>query len=255
MDARFPYLYAAIALVAVAIVATLDAGQAPSEADEAKRLEDTGGLVDKADGTVRAITLRPHKPTDFATIDFSAFKNLRLVMVRGGQVTDGLIEKLQAIPPGLEVLDVILAPVTDKAIVPLLKKQPSLKVVSLSATKISDKTVAELGKLKELHSVWLDETQITDKGLRHLAPLPITHISAHATAISDAGLAALKDTTTLRTLFVEETKVTDVGLRELFGLHSLRLLGVDSTDVSDDGRKAIKAAIPSLEFHKYPKRN
>jgi internalin A len=255
MPISFPcgrFLQVCLAFVCSAFVFPA-VGQAQIEDEVAKQIVAAGGYVrTNADGDATTISLRPRTATDFNNIDFSVFQNLRMISVADDQVTDKLLIQLQAIPPGLKILDIIAAPVTDVGLAPLLRKQKALNLVVLSGTLTSDKSLAELAKLKDLHTLYLDETKITDKGLKNLANLQLTHLNLRATRISDGGLLELKGMANLRALFLENTMVTDVGIQNLAGLRDLRLLGVESTKVTENGKITLNALLPNMKFHKLP---
>jgi hypothetical protein len=71
----------------------------------------------------------------------------------------------------------------------------------------------------------LDNTQITDEGLRHLIVLK-----------------------NLASLSLNNAQVTDEGLRHLIGLKDLAHLKLKNTQVTDEGKMALKKALPSCRF-------
>jgi hypothetical protein len=224
-------------------------GQAQSEDEVAKQIVAAGGFVGKdKEGNVDTIGLRPESAKDFSQIDFSVFKNLRIITVGGHRVTDRLLVRLQAIPPALIGLHLFFVPITDDGVAALLRKQKSLKMVTLYGTPITDKTLLELRKLEALDTLTIIQTKITDKGLMNLAGLPLNYLCLRDNDISDVGLLELKGMDTLQCLFLEGTKVTDVGIQNLSALRNLRLLGIDSTNVTENGKIALKATLPNVRF-------
>ena len=230
-------------------------GQAQTEDEVAKQIVAAGGIVVRdEEGKVDSITLRPQRAKDFNHIDFGVFKNIKMVTVCGPEVTDQLLVQLQAIPPTVKILKIFIAPLTDEALAGLLRKQKWLVLVDLVVTPITDKSLAELSKLQDLHTLFLDETKITDKGLKNLAKSQLTYLSLRDTGISDVGLLELKGMTTLRQLFLEGTKVTDGGIQNLGGLQDLKLLGVSSTNVTENGKMLLRATLPELKYYERKKR-
>ena len=68
----------------------------------------------------------------------------------------------------------------------------------------------------------LDETKMTDAGLKELAGLKsLQALYLAGTRVTDAGLKEVAGLKSLQTLDVRRTKVTDAGLKELAGLNSL----------------------------------
>ena len=95
-------------------------------------------------------------------------------------------------------------------------------------------------------------TQIADaelehlKGLTNLRELDLTNMQ-----ISDAGLLHLKGLTNLRELnHYANMHITDAGLVHLEGLTKLKDLDLMFTQVTDEGVKKLKEALPNCEiFH------
>jgi hypothetical protein len=71
---------------------------------------------------------------------------------------------------------------------------------------------------------------------------------SRAPQLSDAGLVHLRELPKLERLNLANTKVTDIGLRHLHVLPKLNAIHLKKTAVTDAGRKALKDAIPSIEF-------
>jgi len=77
--------------------------------------------------------------------------------------------------------------------------------------------------------------------LRQLQTLDLS-----GTKITDAGLEHLKDLPQLQTLDLSGTKVTDAGLERLQGLRQLQELGLSGTEVTDAGLEHLRG-LPELE--------
>ena len=88
--------------------------------------------------------------------------------------------------------------------------------VNLNDRNITDAGLAHLAALPQLRELWLDGNQITDAGLAHLAALPqLQKLFLDGTQITDAGLAHLAGLTQLQELWLYQTQVTDVGVTKL----------------------------------------
>jgi hypothetical protein len=82
--------------------------------------------------------------------------------------------------------------------------------------KADDATLAHVGRLGRLESLWLNGTAITDAGLAHIQGLTgLRDLTIGDTRVSDAGLAHLKGMTRLGTLYIIGNRVTDDGVLEL----------------------------------------
>jgi Leucine-rich repeat (LRR) protein len=242
-------------LTVVIAMALTNSVKAQTEKEVAKQIEFVrGGFVEfDSAGRVIHISLRPSRPSDFENIDFGVFKNINTLSLCGDQITAKLLNRLQAIPPGLEILIIIhaRAPNTEEALIGLLQKQKSLKSVTFTATAITDKTLAEVANLGDLVGLDLDRTRITDKGLKSLRKSKLTSLDLRNTAITDIGLLELKNMSSLQSFFLEGTKITDVGLQNLSDLRQLKLLGVDKTDVTESGKKGLNALLPKLRYYHF----
>lgn len=96
--------------------------------------------------------------------------------------------------------------------------------------------VAELSETSHDRYFTLNETQITDNGLRHLLRVPNLHaVSLANTNVSDDGMAELKKSR-INNLIVSHTDITDAGIAHL-SKSSLVWLDCSDTHVTNDGLK------------------
>src|SRR5207253_160541 len=94
----------------------------------------------------------------------------------------------------------------------------------------------------------LDNTKVTDAGLKVLKELKSLQFLDLGDKVTDAGLKELRELKNLQTLYLNGTKVTDTGLKELKDLKNLRTLEVAFTAVTDAGVKELKAALPKIDI-------
>ena len=88
--------------------------------------------------------------------------------------------------------------------------------------------------MKSLEFVLINDTKVTDAGLKHLKGLTkLERLYLSDTKVTDAGLMHLTGLTKLKTLSLRNTKVTDAGLEHLKGLTELQTLELNSTEVTD----------------------
>ena len=115
----------------------------------------------------------------------------------------------------------------------------------------ADQQLAPLAKIKNIVSLNLGKTPITDAGLAYIKPLTgLVELHLEQTKITDQGLAQLKGLVNLRYLNLYGTAVSDVGLGQLTGLKNLRNLYVWQTKVTDEGIKKLKQALPGVAIEK-----
>jgi Leucine-rich repeat (LRR) protein len=116
---------------------------------------------------------------------------------------------------------------------------PKLKSLKLGWLKV-DGAVADLAALKNLQSLDLFHTDLTDSGAKGLAAMEeLQKLYLWNTAITDEGLANIKGLTNLTLLYISDTKVTDAGMAHLSGLEKLDYLWMNNLPVTDAGLKAL----------------
>ena len=112
---------------------------------------------------------------------------------------------------------------------------------------------SELGVLKKLPNVVslnLGGTDVTDKGLTHLASLTsLTRLHLEKARVSDSGLAHLKNLRGLTYLNLYGTNVSDEGLRHLEGFKNLRKLYLWQTKATPAGVKKLQQILPNCEIN------
>src|SRR5216684_301414 len=111
----------------------------------------------------------------------------------------------------------------------------------------TDQQLSPLAKIKNVVSLNLGKTPVTDAGLAYLKPLTgLVELHLEQTKITDQGLAQLKGLVNLRYLNLYGTAIGDAGLAQLTGLKNLRNLYVWQTKVSGEGIKKLEQALPSV---------
>ncbi len=112
---------------------------------------------------------------------------------------------------------------------------------------ITDQGMALIGRMEELESLILSNTNITDDGVRHLRGLAkLRSLDLDHSRVGDRGLAYLEDCRNIQHLSLSETAVTDAGLVHLNGLSKLRFLNLRKTPCSDEAKHDLKALMPAL---------
>jgi hypothetical protein len=82
--------------------------------------------------------------------------------------------------------------------------------------------------------------------LRMAAMKNLESLMMQDTPITDAGLVHLRGLTSLRELHVQNTAVGDKGLIHLEGLSNLKDLQIWNTQVTEEGLQQLEQAIPDL---------
>jgi len=117
---------------------------------------------------------------------------------------------------------------------PVVSSIRSLEVLCLESTQVTN--IDALASLPEIVLLGLDETSITDDGLKSIEKFDkIEYFSACSTRISDLTLQRLSQCKNLKNLLVRETDVSDSGIANLAPLCELTELDLKSTNVTGLG--------------------
>jgi eukaryotic-like serine/threonine-protein kinase len=124
-----------------------------------------------------------------------------------------------------------------------------LNSFNMSKREFSDQDLERFRGLKNLSTVVLVATEMTNVGCEHLATLPsLQKVYLTDTKISDDGIKHLAQAVKLDVLHISGTKITDIGLQHLAGLKALNELTIVKTGVSEAGVKKFAAALPKCKI-------
>lgn len=116
--------------------------------------------------------------------------------------------------------------------------------------QFTNQDLSQLKGLKELRSLRIFETDVTDEGIRSLEALKrLEVVDLRNNDVTDAGLAILGKFTSLKKLLISGTNVTDEGVAHLSELHNLEVLFLSGTSVSDAGLAHLSGLQKLYELH------
>jgi len=144
--------------------------------------------------------------------------------------------------PGEPVIEVRLfgERATD-AILPELRNFKSLRSLRLNDTSVSNEGLKILQDLPGLEEVGLRGEKFTDGAVEHLRGVKhLKSLGLCGSAFTDGSLVKLKGASTLRSLRLCETAVTDAGLAPLVELRELEELDLGGTPISGTGLRHLK---------------
>ena len=123
--------------------------------------------------------------------------------------------------------------------------------VSFRGAEITDESLKHLTALRQLRSLLLNETAITDAGLETVGQLVTLHnLDLRGCRVSNEGLTHLSGLRDLRALRLSgsngATTVDDAGLPHIAGLKQLKVLALDFLWVSEEGLSQL-AGLEQLE--------
>ncbi len=123
---------------------------------------------------------------------------------------------------------------------------PKLRRLYIS-TRLRNAELVEIGKLKMLTGLYLNDSNIGDAGLVHLLPLVrLETLGLAGTRVTDQGLQHVARFPALSVMNLSRTAVTNDGLRALSRMQSLKSIFLSGTAVSDGALIAL-AMIPQLD--------
>ena len=107
--------------------------------------------------------------------------------------------------------------------------------------------------LRDVHTLMLVNTSITDKGLshlRHMTQLSNLRITFGKISgkISGTGLAHLKKLSGLTTLILDNTNISDAGLVHMKKLPNLEYLSLSRSEVTNEGIAELRKALPDCKI-------
>jgi Leucine-rich repeat (LRR) protein len=121
--------------------------------------------------------------------------------------------------------------------------------VWLNETQVSDEGLKHLSGLTSLQKLWLQNTQISDEGLKHLNSMSnLIWLYLDNTQVSDEGLKSLTSLANLSWLALNDTQISNEGLKHLSDLTNLEILELQNTQVTDEGVKELQKALPGCRI-------
>ena len=124
---------------------------------------------------------------------------------------------------------------------------PEWHVITLRETNISDKGFRHLSNQDQLRFLDIAETNITSlhpiRNAIHLEQLWVDRLEG----LTDRKAAALKNFRKLKFLDLGSTGILDAGLKHLQGMDDLRKLNLVHTKITDDGLRSV-GTLPALEM-------
>ncbi|HYH65164.1 MAG TPA: hypothetical protein VD866_10760 [Urbifossiella sp.] len=173
-------------------------------------------------------------------------RNLRSLDLSLTQITWGAPSALTGFPKLID-LNLCGTLLHDRTTDLIVEKLPRLQALNINDTPVTDVGLRTLAGHKDLRHLHLRGTKVTDVGLTALSPMGLRTLDLGSTRVTDAGLKHLGGLTSLEALMLYRTGVTDRGVAELAGLTRLQHLNLNVTGgIGDAGLKVI-GRLPELE--------
>lgn len=200
--------------------------------------------------------------TEACLLHLQGLKHLSHLILDQTKVSDsGMCDFLLNANCSLTHLSINQTAVTERSLSLLAQRSPALRVLSVKHTQISD--ISSLCDLKQLTTLHLDSTRVTEESLQTVSFLPVLStltlsgvqsLSSSRVlellsglsltrlllpgrhSLSDAGLSHLSRLSGLLELdLTDHTQITDQGVQHISQLTRLRVLSLCNTSVSDSG--------------------
>lgn len=185
---------------------------------------------------------------------------LQSVSLWGTNVSDSEISRLLPLK-NLSSIDLSYTNVSGDVLT-TLSKIPELAEINLEGCDVDDKHLEQLTGFERLITLRLAKTHVTDEGLRHIEKLKnLIHLDLSACEISDEGLRSLGHMPNIRHLWLSKTirygqddrsDLTDGCVDFLTSLTTLIDLQIASSQISDEGVKRLKIALPDARIDTEP---
>jgi hypothetical protein len=126
-------------------------------------------------------------------------------------------------------------------------------VRALTPDPITDESLGNLWGWKSCENWDLRNTEISDKGLRHLADATnVVALLLDDTPVTDSGLEYVTECANLHSLSLQSTQVTDAGLDNLKKCTNLRRLDLRDTQVTEAGVRQLQESLPECAIQHGP---
>ena len=117
----------------------------------------------------------------------------------------------------------------------------------LGGAPIREECLESLWEMPALHSLSLDRTSVTDRGVVQIARIPqLTFLDLSYTHVTDEAVRTLAAAVSLERLILDGNAITDVGAEILAGCPSLTVLSLRRTQVTQRGIKILRLS-PKLK--------
>lgn len=187
--------------------------------------------------------------TDAGLKRLPELKNLQSLILIGADVTKAGVESLRKSMPQCEIIEAAPGLGMSKprhAPVPKEKQAIAMRAIEKIGGKISG-TISN-GRLV-VASVILQGPQVADAALADLATLKgLEILTLQQTSISNEGLKHLEGLNSLARLIIRDAKITDAGLTSFRQLHNLRQLNLVRTGVTSAGVRDLQLILPECSI-------
>jgi hypothetical protein len=206
-------------------------------------------------GALEELYLHNLPITDAGLAHLRGLKRLRVLTLSNTRITDAGLAHLARLS-NLEELHLdkehyIEGPginVTDRGLAHL-ENLPRLRELDLRGLPITDAGLVHVGRVQSLKSLGISETAVTAGGLPHLRAVRLAQLKMSGPAVTDVAARAISDFPALERLDLNDTAVSDAGLALLAKIRTLKMLDIDSDQITPDGVGRFRAERPDVMLY------
>jgi len=149
----------------------------------------------------------------------------------------------------LVLLELNHVDVTDEGVAGLLPAA-ALEILELEHCPVGDRGMEVVAEMPRLRKLEIEESNVRDAGFAALARAPALEVikARELSGLTDAGMVSVPALTKLTALVLDETEVSDAAVPLLAKAPGLRLLSLETTRVSPEGKQRLRAALPNAEI-------
>jgi hypothetical protein len=136
---------------------------------------------------------------------------------------------------------------TDKSLLSIGESK-NLVTLSLHGHGFTDQSMPTIGRFAKLRNLGLEDTRVTDEGLKYLRGLRCESLDVTGTKITGRGLKHLDKWNSLADLVLDRTMLDNEGALYVSALKSVRELSLVGTRITDSGLKRLSALTRLLKL-------
>jgi Leucine-rich repeat (LRR) protein len=155
---------------------------------------------------LRRLNLQATAIDDRSAATLAQLKSLTLLSVERTRLTSGGLAELRSLA-NLETLYLGESSITGDGL-EIIPELPRLKYLSLRGLKVGDEQLAPLAVCTQLEAIGLDETPVSENGLKYLAAMKLKVLWLTNTQVGDGGFELLANMKSLERLYIKGTKIT-----------------------------------------------
>lgn len=199
-------------------------------------------LGDDFFATVHGIVIDETEVTDATLADLASLPDLKSVCLRQTLLTDQGIASL-ARASHLDTLYIDSSTITDAGLENLENLQ-HLKNLILAGKQFTDVGIRNVARLRSLGHLSLSSVPLTPAVLAEISKMSLTVLELSETTVNDSQLKTIAGLVQLRSIALTNTNSGDPGLTQLGTMPNLTLLVLDQTELSIEGEKQLRRALP-----------